>query len=102
MDLLDIFFEYVYPYMPFLEKKYFCMNLDSKSPFLMYSMYALASVHTPMDRENHESSRYYEFARSLFNHYLDEPLIYSVLGLLMLGVYSVCKLFYNLSSYTYV
>ncbi|KAJ1554383.1 hypothetical protein HK405_005227, partial [Cladochytrium tenue] len=94
-DLVDVFFEYVYPFIPIVHRNTFMAGFAKESPLLLNAMYSLAarfSAH-PSIRLNKDAmytagEAFYVKARQLVDHYMDVPTTSTVTALLLLASYA--------------
>ncbi|KAI7887514.1 hypothetical protein K492DRAFT_1660 [Lichtheimia hyalospora FSU 10163] len=94
MDLIQLYFMHVHPYLPILHRASFHAQLQ-KAPciLLLNAMYAVASRWHPSARETITSDghppgwRYYQAAFSLIDIYTDTPRLSTVQALLLMVKY---------------
>jgi hypothetical protein len=113
MDLIDLFYDYVYPAYPVIPKSYFLKNVNQESPLLLLAMYSTAaryrhidSAHSPLLIEQgpstpaspaltpspvifEEGKRFYHLARTQLDRFLDSPSLSTVLALRLMGTFAL-------------
>jgi hypothetical protein len=95
IDLIDVFYEQCYPYMPFLPKSLFIARIHHMSPFLLNAMYSFGAFYSNKTAPNYTNPIvFYEKARNLFNSYLEHASVFTIYGLIVLGLSSACICFY--------
>ncbi|KAJ3325060.1 hypothetical protein HDU76_013254, partial [Blyttiomyces sp. JEL0837] len=94
-ELLDLYFHYIYPFMPLVHKNTFMANFANESPLLLNAMYALAarfsehpSIRLNPDAMYSAGDVFYIKARELVDHYMDVPTASTVSALLLLATYA--------------
>jgi hypothetical protein len=87
-DLLNAYFEHVYPFMPLIHRRYlFAPNGHPPSPFLLKAMYAAARIYTALGTEDELGKVYYNEARDLVDQCMDSGSLWTIHGLLSLVMY---------------
>jgi hypothetical protein len=99
-ELLDLYFHYIYPFMPLVHKNTFMANFANESPLLLNAMYSLAARYSehPSIKVNPETMYnagdvFYIKARELVDHYMDMPTPSTVTALLLLATYAAGKVY---------
>ncbi|KAJ3408244.1 hypothetical protein HDV05_005075, partial [Chytridiales sp. JEL 0842] len=94
-ELLDLYFHYIYPFIPLVHKNTFMANFANESPLLLNAMYSLAARYSehPSIKVNPDSlynagDVFYIKARELVDHYMDMPTPSTVSALLLLATYA--------------
>ncbi|KAJ3152252.1 hypothetical protein HDU89_001472 [Geranomyces variabilis] len=92
-ELITLFFRFVAPFIPLIHKPSFFATRNHQS-FLLYSMYAIAArFSTNPEIVSNDAYRagqpFYIAARNMADRHLDSPNSSTVVGLLILALYSV-------------
>ncbi|KAJ3091795.1 hypothetical protein HK102_013386 [Quaeritorhiza haematococci] len=96
-ELIELYFDYIYPIMPMTHRKTFLANLPNTSPLLLNAMFALAAryctnpaIITPANGNALFSAGdpFYIRARELVDHFMDVPSLSTVEALLLLATYA--------------
>ena len=94
---MDIYFKFIHPCHPILPKHIFLEHVWVESPFLLNSMYELASrfssscSEAEADKNDLLGLDFYKIARSLLDSIMDIPCLSSIWGLYLLGKYAACS-----------